>query len=473
MIVCYICAQIKDFKTMPDVIKLKRGFDINLAGKADKKLTEGIVPDTVAIKFDEFLGMYRPKILVSEGDVVKSGSPLFFDKKLEKVLYTSPVSGEVVQVKRGDKRKPIEVVILADRTTDYVDFKKYTVSELAALARETALAQMLTSGVWPNIIQRPFGIVADPDVAPKAVFISGFDTHPLAPDFDFIYRGQEHYFQAGVDVLKKVAKADIHLGLNASAEISKVFGGIKNVAVHKFDGPHPAGNVGVQIHHISPINKGDVVWTIHPYGVIQIGKLFLEGKYDGSKIVAVVGSEVQNPHYYKTFLGTQVAKYVKDLKQAHVRYVSGNVLTGTKLSGSNDYLGYYDNMLTVLPEGDKARFFLTDGWLGPVSSRLSFHRAFGLLSFLNGKKKEYVLDTNINGEERAFVTTGTFEKVVPMDILPLHLVKAVLANDYDGMESLGIYEVVEEDLALCEFIDVSKQPIQQIIREGINMIRES
>jgi Na+-transporting NADH:ubiquinone oxidoreductase subunit A len=458
---------------MPDVIKLKRGFDINLAGKADKKLTEGVLPDTVAIKFDEFLGMYRPKILVNTGDVVKSGTPLFFDKKLEQVQYVSPVSGEVVEVKRGDKRKPLEVVILADKTTDYMEFKKYTVSELASLAREAALGQMLAGGVWPNIIQRPFGIVADPEVAPKAVFVSCFDTHPLAPDFDFMFKGQEQYFQAGIDILKKVAKAEVHLGLNASSEVSKVFGGIKNATSHKFEGPHPAGNVGVQIHHISPINKGEVVWAVHPYGVIQIGKLFLEGKYDGSKVVAVVGSEVAEPHYYKTYLGAQITKYVKNLKQNHVRFVSGNVLTGTKLDDANDYLGFYDHMLTVLPEGDKPRFFLTDGWLGPVSSRLSFHRAFGLLSFLNGKKKEYVLDTSINGEERAFVSTGNFEQVVPMDILPLHLVKAVLANDYDGMESLGIYEVVEEDVALCEFIDVSKQPIQQIIRDGINLIREA
>ncbi len=459
---------------MPDVIKLKQGFDINLAGKSALKLTEGIVPDTVAIKFDEFLGMYRPKILVNEGDVVKSGTPLFFDKKLEKVIYASPVSGEVVQVKRGEKRKPIEIVILADKTPDYVDFKKHTVSQLAGLSREAALEQMLGSGVWPNVIQRPFGIVADPSVAPKSVFVSGFDTHPLAPDFDFVFKGQESYFQAGIDVLKKVANTEVYLSLNASAEVSKVFSGVKNASIHKFDGPHPAGNVGVQIHHIKPINKGDVVWTLHPYGVIQIGKLFLEGKYDGSKIIAVAGSEIQAPQYYKTYLGAQISKYVKNnLKQSHVRFVSGNVLTGTKLTDENDYLGYYDHLLTVLPEGDKPRFFLTDGWLGPVASRLSFHRAFGLLSFLNGKKKEYVLDTNINGEERAFVATGTFEQVVPMDILPLHLVKAVLANDYDGMESLGIYEVVEEDVALCEFIDVSKQPIQQIIREGINMVRET
>ncbi|MCU0450613.1 MAG: Na(+)-translocating NADH-quinone reductase subunit A [Bernardetiaceae bacterium] len=461
---------------MSDVIKLKKGFDINLAGKAEKKLTEGIMPDTVALKFEDFVGMGRPKILVKEGDVVKSGTPLFFDKGLDTVQYVAPLSGEVVEVKRGEKRKALEVKILADKTIDYVEFKKYTVSEISGISREAALAQMLQGGVWPNVLQRPFGIVANPEVAPKAIFVSGFDSHPLAPDYEFTLKGHEQYLQVGIDLLKKVAgnKVELHLSLNAAAEASKLFGGVKNAQIHKFEGPHPAGNVGVQIHHVSPIGRGDVVWTITPYGLTQIGKLFLEGKYDGSKVVAVVGSEVQNPHYFKTFIGAEISKYVKNnLKQEHVRIVSGNVLTGTKLSGINDYLGFYDSQLTVLPEGDKARFFLTDGWMGLVASRLSFHRAFGLFSFLNGKNKEYVLDTNNNGEERAFVMTGAFEKVVPMDVLPMHLVKAILANDYDGMESLGIYEVVEEDLALCEFIDVSKQPIQQILREGIEMIREA
>jgi Na+-transporting NADH:ubiquinone oxidoreductase subunit A len=463
-------------KKMSDVIKLKKGFDINLAGKAEKKLTEGIMPDTVALKFADFAGMGRPKILVSEGDVVKAGTPLFYDKSLESVLYVAPVSGEVIEVKRGEKRKALEVKILADKTIDYVEFKKYTVSEISGISREAALAQMLQGGAWPNVIQRPFGIVANPEVAPKAIFVSGFDSHPLAPDYEFTLKGQEHYLQAGIDLLKKVAgpKVDLHLSLNAAAEASKLFGGVKNVQLHKFEGPHPAGNVGVQIHHVSPIARGEVVWTISPYGLAQIGKLFLDGKYDGSRTIAVVGSEVQNPHYYKTFIGAEISKYIKNnLKQEHVRIVSGNVLTGVKLSGITDYLGFYDSQLTVLPEGDKPRFFLTDGWFGFVASRLSFHRAFGLFSFLNGKNKEYVLDTNNNGEERAFVLTGSFEKVVPMDLLPLHLIKAILANDYDGMESLGIYEVVEEDLALCEFIDVSKQPIQQILREGIETIREA
>lgn len=457
---------------MSEVIKLKKGFNINLAGKAATQLAEH-TPETVAIKFDDFPGLYRPKILVKEGDVVKAGSPLFFDKAIEKVIYASPVSGEVVAVKRGEKRKPIEIVILCDKTTEYVEHRKFTVSDIASISAEDALNHMVSSGVWPQIVQRPYAIVANPDVAPKNIFISTFDTSPLAPDYDLLFKGQDHYFQAGVDILRKVGKCDVHIGLNAGAEVSKVFGGVKNAKLHKFIGPHPAGNVGVQIHHTAPVNKGEVVWTLHPYGVIQIGKLFMEGHYDASKIIAVVGSEIKQPQYYKTTLGANISKLVTgNLKSDHVRYISGNVLAGQKIA-ANDHLGYYDHMLTVIPEGDKPRFFLTDGWLAPIAKRLSFHRALGLLSFLNGGNKEYVLDTSTNGEERAFVVTGTFEQVVPMDILPMHLIKAILANDYDGMEALGIYEVAEEDLALCEFIDVSKQPIQQIIREGINMMRES
>ncbi|WP_448520168.1 Na(+)-translocating NADH-quinone reductase subunit A [Rhodoflexus sp.] len=457
---------------MSEVIKLKKGFNINLAGKAATQLAEHN-PETVAIKFDDFPGLYRPKILVKEGDVVKAGSPLFFDKAMETVIYAAPVSGEVVAVKRGEKRKPIEIVILCDKIIEYVEYRRFTVSDIANISAEDAIKHMISSGVWPQIIQRPYAIVANPEVAPKNIFISTFDTSPLAPDYEFLFKGQEQYFEAGIEVLRKVGKCDIHIGLNAGAEVSKVFTSAKNVKFHKFIGPHPAGNVGVQIHHVAPINKGDVVWTLNPYGVIQIGKLFMEGRYDASKIIALVGSEVKQPQYYKTILGANINKLVaNNLKSDHVRYISGNVLVGQKIQ-ANGHMGYYDHMLTVIPEGDTPRFFLTDGWLAPIAKRLSFHRALGLLSFLNGSNKEYVLDTSTNGEERAFVATGTFEQVVPMDILPMHLVKAILANDYDSMEALGIYEVAEEDFALCEFIDVSKQPIQQIIRQGINMMRES
>ncbi len=451
------------------VIKLKKGFDINLLGKAETKTGKLGLSKTFAIKPTDFIGMYRPKLLVQQGDVVKAGTPLFYDKKMAGVMYVSPVSGEIVEIKRGAKRKLLEVIILADSVIEYEPYNKYTVSELSGLKKEDILPVLLQSGIWPQIIQRPFGIVADPAIQPKSIFISTFDTHPLAPDYNYIFKGGEQAFQVGIDLLKKVAGCPIHLGVSANAEVSKVFSP-KNVEITKFSGKHPAGNVGVQIHHVSPLNKGETVWTLNPYGVIQIGKLFLEGKYDASKLIAVVGSEVSEPQYYQTYIGACIDKFVEgNLVSDHVRYISGNVLTGEKIE-SKGYLGFYDHQVTVLPEGDKPRFFLTEGWLAPVANRLSFHRALGLLSFLN-PKKAYKLDTSLNGEERAFVMTGAFEQVVPMDILPMHLVKAIMAHDYDEMEALGIYEVVEEDLALCEFIAVSKQPIQQIIREGLDLMR--
>lgn len=458
---------------MSDVIRLKKGFDIKLVGKAEKRLIDNIHPDTVALVPDDFVGMGRPKVLVQEGALVKAGTPIFFDKSMEEVMFTSPVSGEVVEIKRGEKRKLLEVKILADKQIDYLEFERYTVSQLASLTKEEVMPELLRSGVWTNIIQRPYGIIANPKDTPKAIFISTFDSSPLAPDYDFIFKGQEQFFQAGIDILKKIVphNCNIYLGINAKAEVSKIFGGTKNVTLKKFEGRHPVGNVGVQIHHVSPINKGEIVWTLNPYGVIQIGKLFLNGEYDASKIIALVGSEVSSPQYYKTFIGANIEKYVKgNIKSDHVRFISGNVLTGHKIA-MNGYLGFYHHQITVIPEGDRPRFVLSDGWLAPTD-RLSFHRAFGLLSFLN-PNKERVLDTSTNGEERAFVVTGTFEKVLPMDILPMHLIKAILANDYDAMEALGIYEVIEEDFALCEFVDVAKQNLQALIRKGINMIRES
>ncbi len=457
---------------MSEVKKLNKGFDINLAGKAESIFAKTALPETCMIKPDDFVGMYRPKVFVKEGETVKAGTPLFQDKGLEGVMYCSPVSGEVLEVKRGEQRKLLGIKVLVDKTIDYVPFQKYTLSELSNLKKEDVLPTMLQSGVWVQIIQRPYGVVADPNTSPKAIFISAFDSSPLAPDYEFLFKGQEVNFQAGLEVLSKIVKCPIHLGLNAKTEVSKVFSAYKNVKLHKFAGAHPAGNVGVHIHHVSPINNGELVWTLNPYGVIQIGKLFLEGKYDASRTVAVVGSEIQKPEYHQTFIGGCIDKLVgNNLKSQNVRFVSGNVLTGTKLTDSKDYLGFYDQQLTVIPEGNKPRFFLTEGWLAPVANRLSFHKALGLFSFLN-PQKEYALDTSLNGEEWAFVTTGTFEKVVPMDIMPIQLLKAILANDYENMEALGIFEVIEEDLALCEFVDVSKQPVQAILREGLNMMRE-
>lgn len=454
---------------MSKVIKLKRGFDINLAGKAEKKIAEVAQPETFALKPTDFHGILRPKVLVKEGDNVKAGTPILFDKKNDRVMHTAPVSGEIAEIRRGEKRRLEEIVILADKDIEYESFQKASISDLQNMKREEILDQLLASGVWPNIVQRPYGIVANPEETPKAIFISGFDSHPLAPDYGTLFKGEEQYFNAGLEALKKLTPGTIHLNLKLNDEIPGIFSQASNVQINKFAGPHPAGCVGVQIHHLDPINKGDVVWTINPYGVIQTGKLFLEGKYDASKVIAVAGSEVKNPQYYKTYTGASIKNFVENnVSGDHLRFISGNVLTGEKISATG-FLGFFDHLLTVIPEGDYYEFF---GWIAPTSKKLSFQRGFGLLSFLN-PSKEYAVDTNTHGEPRAFVQTGVFEKVTPMDILPTFLMKAILAEDFDEMEELGIYEVIEEDLALCEFVDVSKHDVQAIIREGINLIMYS
>lgn len=452
---------------MSKTIKLKKGFDINLAGAPSNDVVKDVQPDTFALKPTDFPGMTRPKLLAKEGDNVKAGSPVFHDKVFEDVLYTAPVSGEIVEVKRGAKRKILEIKILADKAVEYESFTKHSVSDIKGLSKEATIAQMCKGGVWPNIIQRPYGIVANAEESPKAIFISGFDTNPLAPSIEVLFSGQEQAFQAGIDVLKKLTSGLVHLGINGKEEIPSLYSAVKGVQINKISGPHPAGNVGVQIHHIDPVNKGDLVWTVTPYGVIQIGKLFLEGKYDASKIIAVAGSEVSSPKYYSTYVGANAGKFLEgNLKKDHVRVVSGNVLSGNGI-GKDGYLGYYHNALTVIPEGDYEELL---GWILPSTSKLSFHKAFGLLSFLT-PKKEFVLDTNTRGEPRAFVQSGEFEKVMPMDVMPTYLVKAILAEDYDDMEALGIYELVEEDVALCEFIDVSKHELQTILRTGLDLIR--
>ena len=454
---------------MSETIKLTRGFDINLAGKAEKKIGDLPQPETFAIKPTDFIGITRPKLSIKEGDNVKAGSPVLYDQMHEDVHYTSPVSGEIAEVVRGAKRKILEIRILADKDVEYVDFKKYTEGDIAGLSKEEAAAQMKSSGVWPNIIQRPFGIVADPNDTPKAIFISTFDSHPLAPEMAYILNDELKYFQTGVDVLGKFTDGKVHVNVHGKDAGADFFRKVSNAQVNTFNGPHPAGNVGVQIHHLDPINKGEVAWTVSPYGVAQIGKLFLEGKYDASRLIAFCGSEVISPQYYKTYTGACINKLVVgNVQEGNVRFISGNVLTGEQIT-SNGYIGFYHNQLTVIPEGNYYELF---GWIKPSAKKLSFHRAFGLLSFLNGNR-EYVLDTNTRGQERAFVQTGEFEKVVPMDILPTYLIKAIMAEDYDDMEGLGIYEVIEEDLALCEFIDVSKHDIQAILRQGLDLIKNS
>jgi Na+-transporting NADH:ubiquinone oxidoreductase subunit A len=380
---------------------------------------------------------------------------------MDQVIYASPVSGEVVEIKRGDKRKLLEIKILADASVSHEKSGALDLNQdRAAIAEKLA-----ASGVWPNLIQRPFGIVANPADTPKAIFVSGFDTHPLAPEVPFLLQGEERYFQAGIDALVKLTSGKVHLNVDGSKAVPAIFSGVKNAQVNQFSGPHPAGNVGTQIHHLDPINKGDIAWTIAPYGVVQLGKFVLEGIYDASKVIALTGSELTQRGYVKTYTGANVSTFVGSNSQADsLRIIAGNVLTGEKVDAQG-YLGFYHNQVTVIPEGKYEEFL---GWLKPSSSKLSFHKAIGMFSFLNSG--EFKVDTNTHGEERPFVVSGVFEKVMPMDILPTYLFKAIVTEDFDEMEELGLYEVIEEDVALCEFVDPSKNELQELVRHGIELL---
>nr|HPI46373.1 Na(+)-translocating NADH-quinone reductase subunit A [Tenuifilaceae bacterium] len=416
-------------------------------------------------KPSDFPGL-TPKLNVQVGDKVKAGNPLFHDKYRPNIVFSSPVSGEVVEVRRGDRRVIEEVVV---KTTGSVDYEQFEAVSPVQLTREQVVEKLLKSGTWPYLRQRPYGIVANPDDKPKSIFISCFDSAPLSPDMDFAVNGEQEAFQAGIDALKRLTEGEIHLGLNADYPASSVFAKAKDVQLHHFTGPHPAGNVGIQIHHIDPINKGDVVWTVNPLDVIIIGRLFLKGVYDATKVIALAGSDVVKPRYYRIVSGARVDSILKDnlvkTDNEH-RIISGNVLTGAKVE-SIGFIGFYDNMVTVIPEGKHHEFF---GWMAPGFNKHSASRTF-FSKLLPGKS--FKLDTNINGGERAYVLTGQYEKVLPMDIYPVHLIKAILANDIDKMEQLGIYEVVEEDLALCEYVCTSKVEVQEILRKGIeSMIKE-
>ncbi len=450
---------------MSKTVKLRKGLDINLLGEADKVTVDLEMPEMVALKPTDFHGLV-PKMVVKPGDRVQVGSVVFFDKYNEQVKFVSPVSGTVEDIVRGEKRRILEVLIKPDGSQEAITKDSVDPSSLSG---DQVKQMMLENGLWPFMVQRPLDIIADPNVKPKAIFVSAFDSSPLAPDYDFIVHGQDQYFQHGLNALTKLTEGKVHLTLNGSAPADVAFQNAKNVQINKIVGKHPAGNVGTQIHHIDPIDKGEFVFTLKPQDVLMLGKFFAEGKFDPSRMIAYTGSEAKNRKYYRTILGAKLTNLTQNnLESDNVRVISGNALTGTNV-GKDGYLGFYDAQVTVLPEGDQYKFFLTKGWLGPGFDKYSSHRLFPTWLI---KNKKFRLDTNLNGEERGFVVTGELEKVLPFDILPMQLIKAIMTNDIDGMEQLGIYEIAPEDFALCEYVCTSKVEIQEKIRQGLDIIKE-
>lgn len=450
---------------MGKTINIRRGYDIKLVGAAEKSTTDLPVSDVIAVKPSDFSGII-PKLLVAAGDEVVAGQALFYDKDRPNLRFPAPVSGEVVEVVRGEKRRILEIRILADRSNPrYAEFAK---ADPATLGRAAVIERLLDSGCWQYLRQRPYSVIADPMDVPKAVFVSGFDSAPLAPDMGYVVGQDKENFQAGLQALRVLANGNLHVGIRDGGEgiAEGDLTGVPTDNIHRFRGPHPAGNVGIQIHHVSPIQRGEIVWTVNAQDVTIIGRLFREGRYRADRVVAITGSCVSKPQYVRVLTGQRMSEILADrLNNDHCRIIQGNVLTG-KTSSQDDTLSFYTNQITVIPEGDQPEFL---GWVLPGFHKLSLSRTY--FSWL-WPKRAYNLDTNTHGEERPFVVTGQYDRVLPMNIMPVFLLKAIMAKDVERMEQLGIYEVAAEDFALCEFVCTSKVDVQQIIAEGLEYMRK-
>jgi Na+-transporting NADH:ubiquinone oxidoreductase subunit A len=444
---------------MANVIKLHKGLDIHLQGRAEEKLIQLKSNGKYALVPDDFEGV-TPKVVVKEGDKVKAGDALFVNKLYPEVKFASPVSGTIREVVRGERRKVLCIKVEADAQQEFVDFGKRDVSSLTG---EQVINALLEAGLFGYINQLPYAVSTNPSVMPKAIFVSALRDKPLAGNFEFEVKGEEANFQTGLTALSKIAKTYLGCGVHS------LFENYRDVEVNIFDGKCPAGNVGVQVNNIDPVNKGEVVWTIgDPTVVLFIGRLFNTGKVNLTRTVALCGSEVNSPSYVKMLVGEELSTLLSNSYDAQksVRIINGNVLTGRPTT-KDGFLGAHTSEITVIPEGNDADEML--GWILPRFKQFSVNRSY--FSWLCGKKK-YALDARVKGGERHMIMSGEYDKVLPMDIYGEYLIKAIIAGDIDRQEALGIYEVAPEDFALAEFVDSSKLELQRIVREGLNILRK-
>lgn len=442
-------------------IRIKKGLDIKLIGEAEHTTTDISTSGVFAIKPEDFHGII-PKVIAKEGTEVKAGEALFFSKSDERILFPSPVSGKVTEIVRGERRRVLAMKIAADGKQEYKDFGKQDPSKMSS---EEVKKHLFDSGCWPFIKQRPYDVVANPNQAPKAIFVSAYASAPLAADYDYTLQGKEKEIQTALTAISKLTDGKTHVSVGKNS--NSVFSEMNGIELHQVSGPHPVGNVSTQIAQIDPLNKGEVVWVVTPQDLVVMGELFLTGKFNITRTIALTGSKFEKPSYVTAVAGATIGDLVKgNLENDNTRTISGNVLSGTQVA-QDGFLGFYDNQITAIPEGDDYEFF---GWNKPIFNKISTSRAL-TFSWLNPKKK-YDLNTNTNGEHRAFVVTGSYEQVFPLDIYPLQLLKACMYQDLDEMEALGGYEVAPEDFALTEFICVSKQPHQKIIREGLDLMKQ-
>ena len=450
---------------MAQLIKTKRGLDIQIGGKAENTISGLKISEVVAVIPDHYHGI-TPKVVVKEGDVVKAGTPLFYNKAIESMKFVSPVSGKVLAVNRGERRKVLSITIQRDEKTAYQEFSPKAVSQLSG---EEIKSLLLASGLWMYVKQRPYDVIANPAVAPKAVFVSAFDSAPLAPDYEYVMASEMKEFQTGIDALAKMAGVKVNLGIKPG---NTIFASVQNADITVFDGPHPAGNVGVQINKINPVNKSEVVWTVGAEDVLFIGRLFSKGIVDLTRTVAITGPEVVKPQYIQTVAGSAVAPLLKGNVTMGVehRVISGNVLSGLQIS-ANGNIDPYATQISVIKEGKDNHELV--GWAMPRFNKFSASRLYfsSILQKVFGKK-DFEYDARVLGGERAIIMSGEYDKVLPMDILPEFLFKAMITGNIDKMEALGAYEIAPEDVALCEFVCTSKLPLQQIVRESLDNMRK-
>ena len=449
-------------KTMTKVIKLRRGLDIKLAGKAEKKKLTIPAGTTFALQPSNFEGV-KPKVVVKEGDKIKAGDPLFVNKDYPEVKFASPVSGTVSLVERGERRKLLSIRVEADAQQEYVDFGK---KDVASLNGEAVVKALLEAGLFGYINQLPYAVSTNPEAKPKAIFVSALRDMPLAGDFEYELQGNEADFQAGLTALSKIAKTYLGIGANQSAAALTA---AKDVEVVAFSGKCPAGNVGVQVNNIDPVNKGEVVWTVEPTAVIFFGRLFNTGKLNLTRTVAIAGSEVGTPAYADMMVGAAIAPALSacSVAEGDTRIIMGNPLTGVQAS-SDAFLGAHTSEITAIPEGSHADELV--GWIMPRMKQFSVNRSY--FSWLMGKNREYTLDARVKGGERHMIMSGEYDSVLPMDIYGEYLIKAIISGDIDKQEQLGIYEVSPEDFALAEFVDSSKLELQKIVRQGLDLLRK-
>ncbi len=443
-------------------IKISRGLNIRLQGEAvNEIIVHNHKAASIGISPCEFPGLVS-KPALQPGEKLAVGSVVFYDKYQPDVKFVSPVSGVLSEIVRGEKRKILYYLITPDDSTDFVNFN---IPDINTCSRDEVVSFLCASGYWPAFVRRPFGTIPGPAENPDSIFVSFIDTAPLAPDYEFLMADKTEALQQAFLLIAKLCSTKVQVGLAKDSRLADALSKTGVVDIHYVSGPHPAGNVGTLINKIRPLNKGEVIFTIHPNDLLSIGITLKTGRYHAERVVALTGSELKQTGYVKTILGANVQGLIeKNLVQPDVRVVSGNVLTGIN-TGLNGYLGFKHAQITVIPEGKKYEML---GWIMPGFNKFSMSHTYFSWLFRN---KKYRIDTNLKGGHRNYVITGEYEKVCPLDIYPQQLIKAIIVKDIDKMEQLGIYEVLEEDLALCEFVCTSKTEVQSILREGLDLMR--